>query len=145
MRVYLDTCVFNRPFDDQRQTRIRLETEAILAIRESIARDEFELVWSYVIELELIRNPFPARRHGTGGWRELSIFEVAPSLSIVSDAIDLRNNGLRDIDSLHVACAISAKSHYFITTDDAILKKSGLVEEISLANPIDFVHLIGEL
>lgn len=30
MRVYLDNCMFNRPFDDQGHIRIRLETEAKL-------------------------------------------------------------------------------------------------------------------
>ena len=33
MRVYLDNCCFNRPFDDQSQLRIRLETEAKLDIQ----------------------------------------------------------------------------------------------------------------
>lgn len=28
MRVYLDNCCFNRPFDDQRQVRVRLGAEA---------------------------------------------------------------------------------------------------------------------
>ena len=28
MKLYLDNCCFNRPFDDQSQLRIRLETEA---------------------------------------------------------------------------------------------------------------------
>ena len=27
MRVYLDNCCYNRPFDDQRQLRVRLEIE----------------------------------------------------------------------------------------------------------------------
>lgn len=36
MRVYLDNCCYNRPFDDQRQVRVRLETEAKLRIQ----RDE---------------------------------------------------------------------------------------------------------
>ena len=33
-KVYLDTSVYNRPFDDQNQTRIRLETESFLSILE---------------------------------------------------------------------------------------------------------------
>ena len=33
MRVYLDNCCYNRPFDDQAQLRIRLETEAKLEIQ----------------------------------------------------------------------------------------------------------------
>ncbi|MGH2585054.1 MAG: hypothetical protein ACRDJE_09075 [Dehalococcoidia bacterium] len=30
MRIYFDVCCLNRPFDDQRQERVRLETEALL-------------------------------------------------------------------------------------------------------------------
>jgi hypothetical protein len=30
VRLYLDNCSFNRPFDDQSQLKIRLETEAKL-------------------------------------------------------------------------------------------------------------------
>ena len=32
MKIYLDNCCFNRPFDDQTQERIHLESEAILMI-----------------------------------------------------------------------------------------------------------------
>ena len=30
MRVYLDNCCYNRPFDDQNQLKVRLETIAKL-------------------------------------------------------------------------------------------------------------------
>ncbi len=145
MRIYLDNCVFNRPFDDQVQSRIRLETEAILAIRESIVRDELKLVWSYVIDVEVFRNPFPLRRLGAESWKELSITEIGPSVEILSEAIKFRDLGFGEIDSLHVACAIASNSNYFITTDDAILKKSSYVDGIKLANPVEFVERIGEL
>ena len=29
-KLYLDLCVYNRPFDDQKQTRIALETNAFV-------------------------------------------------------------------------------------------------------------------
>ena len=32
MRIYLDNCCYNRPFDDQTQDRIHIESEAVLAI-----------------------------------------------------------------------------------------------------------------
>lgn len=38
MRLYLDLCCFNRPYDDQTQTRIRLETEAKILIQENVKR-----------------------------------------------------------------------------------------------------------
>ena len=32
MKIYLDNCCYNRPFDDQMQERVHLESEAILTI-----------------------------------------------------------------------------------------------------------------
>jgi hypothetical protein len=49
MRVYLDNCCFNRPFDDQSQARIRLEAEAKLEVQQRIKSAEIELAWSYVL------------------------------------------------------------------------------------------------
>ena len=34
MRVYLDNCCYNRPFDDQTQLKVRLETEAKLFVQQ---------------------------------------------------------------------------------------------------------------
>ena len=48
VRVYLDNCCFNRPFDDQRQVRIRLEAEAKLYIQEQIRGSTLELAGSLV-------------------------------------------------------------------------------------------------
>jgi hypothetical protein len=36
MLIYLDLCCFNRPYDDQSQMRVRLETEAKLAIQDKV-------------------------------------------------------------------------------------------------------------
>jgi hypothetical protein len=50
MRVYLDNCCFNRPFDDQSQARVRLEAEAKLEIQQRVQNRRIELAWSYVLE-----------------------------------------------------------------------------------------------
>ena len=42
LKIYLDTSVYNRPFDDQRQTKIRLETEAFLSILEKNRREAMD-------------------------------------------------------------------------------------------------------
>ena len=58
MRIYLDNCCFNRPFDDQGQIRVRLETEAKLCIQENIRGGALELAWSYIIDSENGSEPF---------------------------------------------------------------------------------------
>ena len=37
MKIYLDNCCFNRPFDEQSWIRIMLETEAKLRIQEEVS------------------------------------------------------------------------------------------------------------
>lgn len=75
MRIYLDNCCFNRPFDDQKQIRIRLETEAKLNIQERILQKTIELAWSYILDFENEANPFEQRRLAISLWKkqELSL------------------------------------------------------------------------
>ena len=56
MKIYMDNCCYNRPYDDQTQIRIYLETEAKLYIQEQIRNGEFELVTSYMLEYENGKN-----------------------------------------------------------------------------------------
>ena len=44
--------MFNRPFDDQGQLRIRLESEAKLYIQDQIILGNLQLIWSYILEFE---------------------------------------------------------------------------------------------
>ena len=76
MRVYLDNCCFNRPFDDQRQTRVRLEAEAKLCIQEHIRSGTLELIWSYMVDFENTANPFEERRTTISGWRQYAAMDV---------------------------------------------------------------------
>ena len=62
MRVYLDNCCFNRPYDSQSQMRISLETQAKLYIQESIRNQEIELAASYMLRFENEQNPYEMRR-----------------------------------------------------------------------------------
>ena len=57
MLVYLDMCCFNRPFDDQSQDSVRLETEAKLFLQQRITDGRLQLVWSYMLSYENSANP----------------------------------------------------------------------------------------
>ncbi len=52
MKIYLDNCCFNRPFDDQSFLTIRLETEAKLDIQKKIESGRLSLGWSYILDFE---------------------------------------------------------------------------------------------
>jgi hypothetical protein len=75
MKVYLDNCCFNRPFDGQDDIRIRLESEAKLEIQQMILAGKLQLVWSFILEFENDANPFSrrnARAYRNGGTEQLN-------------------------------------------------------------------------
>lgn len=140
MRVYLDNCSFNRPFDDQTQIRIRLEAEAKLHIQERIQQGTLELAWSYILDYENLANPFEERRSIIQKWQSRAIIDVDASPEILTKAHLLREMGLRSKDALHLSCSISAKCDYFVTTDDTILKKMVGFEEVKVVDPASLIR-----
>ena len=139
MRVYLDNCCFNRPFDDQNQTRIRMETEAKLEIQAQVITGELELAWSYILDYENQANPFEERRTAIGQWRRRAMVDVEENRDILREAGVLVASGVASKDALHVACALFAKCDVFLTTDDDLLKKAGTVAGVKVVNPTSFV------
>lgn len=61
-RIYLDACCLNRPFDDQSQERIRLETEAVILILSRVQRGYWEQIGSEVLDFEIDQTPDLERR-----------------------------------------------------------------------------------
>ena len=142
MRVYLDNCCFNRPFDDQAQARIRLETEAKLHIQENIRNGALELVWSYILDSENAANPFEERRVTIAGWKQAAMIDVEESPAILLKASALVDIGLKPKDALHLSCAIVGGCRYFLTTDDDIYRCGKQVGEITVSDPTSFVREI---
>ncbi len=62
MRLYIDLSCFNRPFDNQQQSRVFEETEAVFGILNRVAEGEDSLIWSWVLTFENSRHPKPDRR-----------------------------------------------------------------------------------
>ncbi len=139
MKIYLDNCCFNRPFDDQLQLRIRLESEAKLQIQENISTGIYKLIWSYILDYENSKNPFKERQKQIAKWSLYSFVNIEENDNIINNAININKLGVKNIDSLHIACAYVAKADYFITTDDGILNKSQLIQNIRIIDPIGFI------
>lgn len=139
MRVYLDNCCFNRPFDDQTQTRIRIETEAKLDIQQRIKDHKIELAWSYVLDFENHANPFEEQLEAIARWKIAAVADMSESEAILQQARGIANRGVRAGDALHVACAMAAGCDYFLTTDDLVLKRLRGFSGITVINPAQFL------
>ena len=142
LKIYLDNCVFNRPFDDQSQIRIKLETEAKFYIQVQIKQHHVVLVWSYILELENAHNPFAERRYAIAQWQALAQMDISETVTVLRMAHSVQALGLKSKDALHIACAIEAAADYFITTDASIVKKLRGFSEIQVVNPLDFIDCL---
>lgn len=144
VKIYLDNCCYNRPFDDQSQIRIFLEAQAKMYIQELIRTDKIELVSSYMMIYESSRNPSETKRTAIRRFMEdYSTYFVDESFQKAAESIadEIQKTGVKPADSLHVACAILAKCDYFITTDDRLRKYK--TDNISIVDPVEFIQKEG--
>ena len=140
MRIYLDMCCFNRPYDDQSQMRVALEAQAKLHIQNRIQEGVYDLIGSYILDYEVSRNPFDMRRNSITSFIHRNIKGyVGPERenTVSSIAFDIMGTGVKEKDALHVASAIYAHCTYFISTDKRLLKYR--TDQIKLVSPIDFI------
>ena len=140
MLLYLDNCCFNRPFDDQSQLQISLETQAKLYVQRKIIDGRFSLLWSYIFEYENKKNPYKTQRDSILGWKDIAVSTIFESEGILSFGDKLMERGVKLYDALHVACAFTGGCDYFLTVDKNLLNKQ--IGEIRVCNPIDFIRYL---
>ena len=139
LRVYLDNCSFNRPFDEQEQILIELETIAKLEIQRLIKQGNFELIWSFMLDKENHDNPHDNRKEHILTWKKISSLVIKEnSIEITKKARELENISIKAKDSAHLAVAIISNCDYFITTDKKLINKN--IDEIKIINPINFIE-----
>jgi len=143
LRIYLDNCCFNRPYDDQSQLKIELETKAKLKIQEMIVDGKLELVISYILEQENDDNPYFERKIAIEDFFKYAIVDLDETQEIIQIAKQASETGVKTKDSLHVACAIVANCDYLLTTDKRFLKYKD--NRIQILNPMQFLFEMEEL
>ena len=122
MRLYLDACCLNRPFDDQSQDRVRIEADAVEAIVDQIEQVHHQLITSEVVDREVARHPDPDRRAQLVGILRLTDRHVLWRLAEDTRAQELQTLGFDVFDAAPLACAESGEAQLFLTTDDQLLR-----------------------
>ena len=138
-RIYFDNCSLNRPFDDQSQLRISLETQAKLFIQTLVEKGGIEMLWSYMLELENYNNPYENKRLSIADFALHAIGFIKRSNSVTERANQFTVRGLKSADAIHLACAIEGNADFLITTDDNFLKFQSSVQ---IVDPIAFIKTL---
>ncbi len=128
MTVYLDTCSIQRPFDDQSQLRVAMESEAVLRVIQLVEQGDLNLLASETLRIETEQNPHSRRRRFAFGVLALATRFVETDSQIESRARQYEDIGLRPFDALHLSSAVEAEADVFCTTDDQLLRRRSEAE-----------------
>ncbi len=142
VNVYLDTSVYNRPFDDQSQPRIWLETLAVSIILQMVEKGSAQLVSSAVVDYEVSRIPNGAKRHWIQQIVQQATMSHRVDESIRQRGQELEQHGLKAVDALHVATAEAAQVACFVTCDDRLIRRyrANPQKPIAVCTPAEFVE-----
>ena len=140
MRVYLDMCCYNRPYDDQSQFKVAMEAQSKLYIQNLIREGRLDLVGSFTLDFECNRNPFEMRREAISKFiMENMKAYVGPERDnvLTPKVAEIMSKGIKEKDAFHLASAIYAGCEYFISTDKRLLRYK--TDEIKMVTPVEFI------
>ena len=140
-RIYLDVCCLNRPFDQQSQARIRLETEAILEIINYCQAGTWTLITSNVLEAEISQTPNKERIKNVKKILSIAKIKVLSGDWLKERASELQKLRFASYDAAHLASAERASSDVFLTTDDRLVRKSQTYAQllkVKVNNPLQW-------
>jgi predicted nucleic acid-binding protein len=138
-KLYLDVCTICRPFDDQNQIRVRMETSAFYLILSHVHKGLYQLnispvhyreVASISDSFEKIQVETLLRTYDQDHFYDLPV--------VLQRAEELIRRGLGIADATHLAMAEQC-SDIFITCDDKLLKKAAKLRlKVSVTDPLTF-------
>ena len=123
MKIYLDNSALNRPYDDQRQPRVWLETLCFVLILQLVEKGEAEMIRSAFHILENNESRVVEKREWVEACLNLATSVAMTGTEMERRASVLNKAGLKALDAAHLAAAESAAAEFFVTCDDQLIRK----------------------
>ena len=141
MKIYLDCCSLQRPFDDKSQSRIAVEAEAVLVILSLCESDHLKLISSDALLFEIGCIPDQDRKDDALAILTIAKETIELTAEIEALARSLGASGLKPMDALHLAFASDSEVDYFCTCDDKFLKKAQSFDSLNtkVVSPTELV------
>ena len=143
MKIYLDNCCYNRPYDDQSYLSISLETQAKLLVQSLMKEKKLQLSSSFILEYENSCNPYTDRKNAVQNFLNDNATDYIgsdKSEEVIAKAEAVMATGVKMKDSCHIVCAEMMSCDYLLTTDKRMLKYKS--SSVKLLNPIEFIDLL---
>ncbi len=141
LKIYLDNCCYNRPFDDLRQEKINLEANAIENILEKHIAHKVKIYTSRAIDYEINKiSSKDKKRQVEDLYDGLNLENIPYTYELDSRVEELEQFHIHFMDAYHIAYAESKEIDYFITVDRQLINASKKVNlKVKVVNPIEFV------
>lgn len=124
LKVYLDSCVYNRPFDDyQGDERIFIEAVAFYILLHWVEDGRIKLINSDALMYENEQITDIDRKVRVGTYLSYASNFIELSEQIIERAREIIGYGFKSLDALHIAMAERGSAEYFVTCDDVIIRK----------------------
>ena len=146
-KIYLDTCCLNRLFNDQTQTRIHQETEAVKIILARFFTTQWQWLISTVLVNEISKTPNKTLRAEMEVLLELADQNITVRIAEIERGTQLESLGFKWLDALHIACAESGRADILLTTDDRMLRRAKpfrLQLRVRVENPYTWLEEISK-
>jgi predicted nucleic acid-binding protein len=146
VKLYMDLCCLNRPFDDQSQGRVALESQAVVLVLERIDRGKHTFCNSAALVVENSLSPRARVRREIEVLLDRADVWIAHDEGIDARVAELQKLEFKELDAYHVAAAESAGCDRVLTCDDRFLKaarRNAAKIRVTVTDPIRFVSEAG--
>jgi predicted nucleic acid-binding protein len=147
-KIYLDICCLNRPFDDQTQPRIYLETQSVMTIINQCQSVNWKMINSSALIAELNQTPDIERLQNVKKLLAIAKIKVITGLWIQERAAELQIMGFSSYDATHIASAERSQADIFLTTDDRLIKKAQKNSQsitVNINNPMQWLAQVTQI
>jgi predicted nucleic acid-binding protein len=143
LKIYLDVCCLNRPFDSGSQSRIANEAAAVVRLLDLVESSRLSDYSSEMAQIEIERVSDPERRKNV-----LALLPPADRIIPLSDdlldaAESLADLGFGVADAVHIAAARKIGVDAFLTVDDRLLNRAKRYTRelgVRVINPVSFIR-----
>ncbi len=128
MKIYLDNCCYNRIFDDRSNSQIYFERNSVMLILELIEKASVELVGSEMLIKEMNEVNDSYKKFLLQMMYGLCSEEIRVNSAILDRAEEIRHSSnIKYKDSIHLACAETAKADALLTTDKKFINNANRI------------------
>jgi predicted nucleic acid-binding protein len=142
MKLYLDTCCYSRPYDDQVQEKIHMESEAVLVIINRSRQNKDKIVGSLALDFEIEQISDIEKREKLKYFYEQTIINKFEYTDDVYNRVKelSENTNLKTLDRFHLSFTENYDVDILLTTDDRFEKACAKISsKVRVINPLKYL------